>query len=470
MTAENRTGAAAPPHDENVIAFAKHIPPELHVAPMLHVSNREFRQLLCILSSKCMLWTEMIVDETLAFTDNVEEHLGHDGETSRLICQIGGCSPEYVAKATRLVEEYGYSEVNLNVDCPSDRVCGKQFGAILMKNKDSCIQTVQAMKKNAREIFISVKTRIGIDEFEDLDFLVDFIESLTPYCKRFYIHARKCLLKGLSPAQNRIVPPLNYQRVYALCRRFPDCDFWINGGIAGLREARMIAYGSNVEVEHTGTPCLKCNASNGSCVAPPSPRAPPNLRGCMLGRAAMDNPSLFWDVDRYFYNHTANPCQNRRHVLEQYCDYLEQTYPRRCCDSDERMTLKIPVPEVVHERECCDVCRDVYGNENTSSSATDNHAAGKPRKAKISSRVIDRSLKPVLGIFFGLPKAKVFRRVCDDLSRDAVVRNCGPGYILRKAVRVVPDEILNQEFVKTEDLTDAHVVSHIAPRSGSYCC
>ena len=443
----------------------------LHIAPMLHVSNREFRQLFRILSKKAVLWTEMVVDETLAFTKNVQEHLGYDTGTCPLVCQIGGNTPEYAKRATKLVEEFNYVEINLNVDCPSDRVSGKrEFGAVLMKQKETCIRMLQAMQETARDIPISIKTRIGIDDYEDFDSMVDFIDTLRPFCKRFHIHARKCILKGLSPAQNRIVPPLNYPRVYALCRRFPDCDFYINGGIAGLRQAKLIVHGNgDASEEHTGAPCVQCKASNGSCVAPPSPRAPSNLRGCMLGRAAMDNPCLFWDVDRYFYGEDSNPCQNRRQVLEQYCAYLERTYPRRCCDSDKRMTLKIPAPDIVRERECCPVCRNVYGNEN-STCVSDNHTEVELRKAKISSRVIDRSLKPVLGIFFGLPKAKMYRRVCDQLSRDMVVRNCGPGFILRMAMNVMPEEILDRAFVKTEDLSDADIVSHIAPRTGGSCC
>jgi tRNA-dihydrouridine synthase A len=446
-------------------------PQQLHIAPMLRVSNREFRQLFRILSKRCILWTEMVVDETLAFTDTVEQHLGYDQETAPLICQIGGCTPAFAAKATRLVEEYGYTEINLNVDCPSDRVSGKQFGAVLMKHQETCVNMVRAMRESGQDkkIAISVKTRIGIDDLEDFDFMVDFIEALTPYCKRFYIHARKCLLNGLSPTENRIVPPLNYFTVYRLCHRFPECEFFINGGIAGLREAKRILNGIyQQEQVHAGAPCVHCKASNGSCVAPPSPRAPVNLRGAMLGRAAMDNPSLFWDVDRYFYGEASNPCRNRRQVLNQYCEYLERTYPRRCCDSDERMTLRIPAPTVLHERDCCEICQSAsYGNENRSA----NLSLLPPRKAKISSHVIDRSLKPILNMFFGLPRAKVFRRVCDELSRDMRIRNCGPSFILQTAMRVISDDILDQDFVITEDLTEGDVVSHIAPRrKGGGCC
>jgi tRNA-dihydrouridine synthase A len=443
----------------------------LHIAPMLHVSNREFRHLFRIMSKKCVLWTEMVVDETVVYSQEVEDHLGYDPETSPIICQIGGNSPDYAGKAVQIIEKYGYDEINLNVDCPSDRVSGKrEFGAVLMKKGAAACMMVRAMKENCT-IPISVKCRIGIDEHDSMEFVVDFISSLKPHCKKFVIHARTCTLGGLTPAQNRIVPPLNYPRVYALCDAFPDCEFWINGGISGLRAAKRICHGSGEAVGSHKVPCSLCNASNGSCVAPPQ-RAPPNLKGCMLGRAAMDNPALFWDVDRYFYGLRTNPCQNRRQVLKQYCLYLEKTYPRRCCDDDERMMTKIPAPQVVQCREYCSVCQDMYirdKEEKKECNATALKSRVKFSKIKISSRVIDRSLKPVLGMFFGLPKSKTFRRVCDELSRDMTVRNCGPGFILRKAMCGMPSKILDQDFCRTENLSDAGVVMHIAPRHDNSC-
>lgn len=442
----------------------------LHIAPMLHVSTPEFHQFFRILSKRCVLWTEMVVDETLVYTDNVDEHLGYDSRMHPIMCQIGGWNPEYAAKATKLVQEYGYDEINLNVDCPSDRVSGKRlFGAALMKQQQTCIDMVKAMHDNATSIPISIKCRIGIDHLQDEIFLVDFIESLTPYCQTFYIHARSCWLNGISPAQNRIIPPLNYPRVYALCRKFPNCQFILNGGIAGLQQARRLVLCNHENVkEHTGAPCALCDLSNGSCVAPPSPTAPPNLKGCMLGRAAMENPSLFWDVDRYFYKKATNPCHNRRQVLEQYCNYLEETYPRRCCDADQRKTTKIPAPNVVHTLEYCPICQE--GGENCTGNGATITREPTRRVIMISSRVIDRSLKPVLGIFFGLPRAKVFRRTCDELSRDCVIRNCGPAFILRTAIKVVSNEALDQDFVKTEDLSEHDIVSHLAPRTNAACC
>jgi len=469
-----------------IAALAIHRPKELHLAPMLDVSNREFRQLLRILSNHCVLWTEMVVDETLAYSNDIENHLGYDENTHPIICQIGGNSPEFTFKASRAVQDYGYDEINFNMDCPSSRVSVKrEFGAVLMKKIDTAVAVMNAMHDSAKSIPISVKCRIGIDDFDDLDHVASVIRRLKPVCQRFYLHARKCILGGiLSPAQNRIVPPLNYPRVYQLCDMFQDCEFWINGGIPGLEAAKLISYGgaeaceANMDNDHDThrhhtVPCALCKASNGSCTAPRT-IAPPNLRGCMLGRAAIDNPSMFWDVDRYFYDQPCNPCKNRRQALEQYCLYLERIYPRRCCDVDDGITLKIEAAQVVHDEAFCDECREMYGGEDVTRDAPE--AVGECRKVernktKISSRVIDRSLKPVLGIFFGLPKSKLFRRVCDELGRDLRIRNCGPGFILRMALEAMPAEILDQDFVMTEYLLDRDVIAHVAPwNGGSQCC
>ena len=467
---------------------------DLHIAPMLDVSTPEFLTFMRILTKKAVLWTEMIVDETIVHcntNDDLDHLLAFTPDLQPIVCQIGGRNEEYCGQATRIVEKYGYQEVNLNMGCPSNRVCssssspGKtqcQFGAILMKQPDVAVRIVSAMKSNlVTEIPISVKTRIGIDEFDTLDNLVELIGKLVNSgCQHFVIHARKCILKGLTPAQNRIIPPLNYPRVYALCRIFPDCSFVLNGGIPGLKVARTLCLGDTFvhdhdnekEITHHAVPCCICNASNGSCTVAPH-IAPPNLKGCMLGRAARGNPAMFADVDRYFYGHDVNPCKNRRDALEAYCGYLERTYPRRCCDNDERVTFRIPAPNVLNTNGNkiggCQNCQEFYG----SSLSQHNHGGvviseasllppkGKVIKMKVktkmSSRVIDRSLQPVLGFFFGLPKSKTFRRECHRLNKDESLRNCGPGFIIRKAMQKMPDEMLDENFILTEHLNEQMV-------------
>lgn len=299
---------------------------ELHIAPMLNYSTREFSQLMRILSKHLTLWTEMVVDETVAHSPNLDEHLAYDESQHPIVCQIGGNSPELCGEATSIVmERCGYDEINLNIDCPSERVSGKrEFGACLMKKAELAKQIIAEMQANAplSESRVSVKCRIGVDEWDDLEFAADFIRTLQPVCSRFYLHARKCVLGGLMNArQNRSVPPLNYPRVYALCDMFPDCQFWINGGIRTLEEAKLIAHGWNFgcgsissdnnengaqyqkEEQNSNhqVPCAICNLPYGSCTQPPV-IAPFNLKGCMMGRAAMDDPCLFNNADKYFFD------------------------------------------------------------------------------------------------------------------------------------------------------------------------
>lgn len=447
----------------------------LHIAPMLNYSNREFRQLLRILTKKAVLWTEMVVDSTIANAKNLEDHLGYDSTQHPIICQIGGNDPEMCGKATVVIERYGYDAIDLNIDCPSSRVSGDfEFGAVLLKKVDTAMAVVKAMKENSsNNLPISIKTRVGVDDLDDLDFIAGFIKKMTPVCKRFFIHARKCILSGLMNArQNRSVPPLNYPRVYELCKLFPDCEFWINGGIHTLKEAKLISYGlitlnhshscayvdelqsqSDRQQQHS-VPCSLCNTKNGSCTSPPIV-APSNLMGCMLGRAAIDDPCMFFDTDVYFYGEKENPCKTRRDVLEQYVAYLERTYPRRCCDDDERMTFDYPAPVIEMERSWCHICQDIRNGKhstiemNGSSSLPEKPIT--PRKTKISSKLIGRCLKPVQGVFAGMPKSRIFRRTCDELGQDMAVRNCGPGYILRKAMTTIPDMVLDKEFSSTQD-------------------
>lgn len=444
---------------------------ELHIAPMLNVSKREFRKLFSILSTKIVLWTDMIVDSTIEYSDKLDDVVEGDMDVPNLqVCQIGGNSPDMCGRATRIVvQDYGYHEVNLNIDCPSDKVSlEREFGAVLMKKADKAFAVVEAMQQHVPEgTPISVKCRVGVDECDNLEFIESFVERLRPVCKNFYLHARKCVLTGLmNPRQNRSIPPLNFPRVYEICRRFPDCDFWINGGIRTLDHAKAVCYGNREEeppnVCHE-VPCKCCQYPNGSCTAPPSPEPPSNLRGCMLGRAAMDNPAIFADADRYFYGLPTNPCRNRRQVFEKYCQYLEEMYPRRCCDDDERITYAIPVPDVrLKEGEYCPICRPVYikeAKEDEDRGSNENDPSEEPNskriedgKAKIAPRIIWRSLIPIRGMFFGLPKSKQFNHRLDVLTRDATYRECGPGFIIRKALEdIIPPDVLDQDFVTSEE-------------------
>lgn len=454
--------------------------------------------------------------------DNDEVLRANTASTSTahpIVCQIGGNVPSEAAFATELVHRYGYDRIDLNAECPSDRVTGRrEFGAALMKDVDAAVDMVRVMieivndidKRNSNDdddvLPVSVKTRIGVDDDDTLEFLLDYIGRLVDAgCRRFVIHARKVYTKGLSPAQNRSVPPLNYQKVYSLCEALPHCDFWLNGGLRSLVDARRVAYGGAVagfdrngnaimrddvnvnvngddddddacsNVMHHGTPCEACQQPHGSCIAPSPYLSPSNLRGVMLGRLAMDNPSAFADVDRYFFGEARNPCTTRREVIEKYATWVEQVYPRRCCDDDPAVTLgrSLGNNSIPRVRNCCSVCREYYGkgvenncidgtnDRNVCSDALDDskctmsqvrhrrHARKCPGARMVSS-VIDRPLKPVLGIFFGQPGNARWRREVHRLSRDMTIRNCGPGYILRKSIECISPEILDHEFTKCD--------------------
>ena len=453
---------------------------DLHIAPMLDVTTVDFRQLMRILSRRAILWTEMVVDETIVYTDpaNLDFHLSFPIEQKPIVCQLGGNRPHLSKTATRILtttttttncgnemeKKYDYDEINLNCECPSNRVCGKKsFGAALMKNSELACQMIQAIQSET-SLKVSVKTRIGVDDWDDLPFLIQYIDSFVNVgCTKFYIHARKVYTHGLSPAQNRNIPPLNYHRVYQLCHTFPNCHFIINGGISTLYQAKQLVLpinnrkeeygeGDDVTKQH-GVPCDICKEPYGSCIAPPSSSdTPKNLVGVMLGRAAMNNPCMFWDVDRYFYNQPQNPCQNRRQVLHQYVTYLNNSYPRQC-------PFNCTVCQTNNNH--CEKTTQTDNSSNTNKSVLDNNQKTSKKKQQkdeqlgiqIHSSTIDRALRPIMGIMHNLRGSKKFRRTLDQLSRDSTIRNCGPAYILQKAIEIsIPDQILDQAFIKTEEL------------------
>lgn len=453
----------------------------LHIAPMLDVSGREFRQLIRILSRRAVLWTEMVVDTTIIHTQEMDYHLDYERENSHpIICQIGGNSGCLIRQACTTILGYEYSELNVNLDCPSNRVAGKrQFGAVLMKQPKIAESVVLAMLEATKLAAadepsvpeghkirpISVKCRIGVDEIDTLDDLIELIGRLKKHCKVFYIHARKAILGGvLNPAQNRSVPPLDYPRVYRICKLFPDCDFYINGGIKDLMTAKEICYGRSVGLEidsynevHGIIPCIACGFENGSCTAPlPIGEVPINLRGCMLGRIAMDNPCLLWDVDRFFYGEESNPSRTRREILEKYCKYLDTVYPRRCCDRDPYVTCKITDPkEFDFVYDSCHLCAELSlmdSKRKRSLSVAPTSRSGNDVTVKVATIVMDRCIKPINNIFYGLPKAKLFRQEVNRLARDLKIRNCGPSALIVRALCVIPDELLDQELISTEDM------------------
>ena len=236
------------------------------VAPMLDWTTPECRALHRLFSRHAFLYSEMVTSGALIFGD-VPRHLHHAADAPCAL-QLGGGEPEALARACEIALPYGYQEINLNVGCPSDRVQHNRIGACLMDDAPLVAECLAAMQAAADAVPVTVKHRLAIDE-QDERCIFNFVETLAARspCRLFIIHARKAWLQGLSPKDNRDVPPLNYPLVYEVKRRFPELTIIINGGITTLAECR--AHLQAVD-------------------------------GVMLGRAAYQNPELLLAVDELY--------------------------------------------------------------------------------------------------------------------------------------------------------------------------
>jgi len=197
---------------------------------MMDWTDRHCRYFLRQVSSSAFLYTEMVTTGALIH-GNVERHLGFSKEEHPVAAQLGGSEPDDLAKCAKLVEQYGFDEVNLNIGCPSERVQRGAFGACLMAEPELVADCVRAMSE-AVKIPVTVKHRLGLDRMEDFSFVENFVAKVSGAgCRTFIAHARNAVLKGLSPKENREVPPLKYDYVYRLKRDFPALEFVLNGGL-----------------------------------------------------------------------------------------------------------------------------------------------------------------------------------------------------------------------------------------------
>lgn len=237
------------------------------VAPMLDWTTRHCRYFHRQFSKNALLYTEMIT--TGAIIHAKYDHLLYDQGEQPVALQLGGSDPEQLRWCAEKAQSYGYNEINLNVGCPSDRVQNGMFGACLMAKADLVAECVSAMQ-SAVSVPVTVKTRIGIDDLDSYEFLCDFVQKLQQAgCREFIVHARKAWLSGLSPKENREIPPLDYQRVYQLKRDFPELLISINGGIKTVAEMQ----------QHLQF-----------------------VDGVMVGREAYQNPSLLGQIDQALFN------------------------------------------------------------------------------------------------------------------------------------------------------------------------
>ncbi|MGH8560912.1 MAG: tRNA dihydrouridine(20/20a) synthase DusA, partial [Nevskiales bacterium] len=256
---------------------------------MMDWTDRHDRYFLRLITRHALLYTEMITADAILRGDR-RRLLHFDAAEHPVALQLGGSEPVKLAQCARIAEDWGYDEVNLNVGCPSDRVQSGRFGACLMAEPALVGECVAAMRA-ATDLPVTVKTRIGIDDLDSYAHLRHFINTVANAgCRVFIIHARKALLQGLSPKENREIPPLNYDTVYQIKRDFPALTIVLNGGITTLDEAE---------------------------------RRLEAVDGIMLGRAAYQNPYLLAEVDARFHA-GVGPAPSRLEVIERLLPYVER--------------------------------------------------------------------------------------------------------------------------------------------------
>ena len=271
-------------------------PWRLSVAPMMDWTDRHCRYFHRLLSKQTLLYTEMVTTGALA-QGSVQRHQRFNAEEHPVALQLGGSDAAELAMAAKLGEEWGYDEINLNCGCPSDRVQRGAFGACLMAEPNTVANGVKAMV-DAVSIPVTVKHRIGIDRVESYDFVRDFVGTVSEAgCRVFMVHARNAWLDGLSPKENREVPPLRYELAYRLKRDFPQLTIGINGGIT-----------TNEQItEHLQ-----------------------QVDGVMVGREAYHNPWLLTSWDEAFFG-AAPSTITREAVEEQMVAYMERAFAEDGC-------------------------------------------------------------------------------------------------------------------------------------------
>lgn len=260
----------------------------LSVAPMLDWTDKHCRYFLRLLSKHTVLYTEMVTTGAIIYGKG--DYLSFNDQEHPVVLQLGGCDPKDMSHCAQIAQQKGYDEININVGCPSDRVKNGSFGACLMSTPHIVANCVEAMR-DAVDIPVTVKCRIGIDDMDDDKGLSDFVEPIYQAgCTHFIVHARKAWLKGLSPKENRSIPPLNYERVYRLKAQQSDLNISINGGITTFDEAKL----------HLNY-----------------------VDGVMMGREIYANPFILNNADEQMFNMTSSPI-SRADIVTKMTDYIER--------------------------------------------------------------------------------------------------------------------------------------------------
>jgi len=258
----------------------------ISVAPMMDWTTRDYRFFARLFNPNIVLYTEMVTTGAIIHGD-AKRHLDFNSQEHPLVLQLGGSNPQDLATCTKMAEDWGYNEVNLNIGCPSDRVQNNKIGACLMAEPNLVAECIDQMQKTV-SIPVTVKHRIGIDDMQSYDEMLHFVDTIAATgCTHFVVHARIAILQGLSPKENREVPPLRYEDVYRLKRERPNLTIEINGGIKTFEETQQ-------HLQH--------------------------VDGVMIGREAYHNPYLlaefgqFWNLD----------LPDRFNIMQQMMPYIEK--------------------------------------------------------------------------------------------------------------------------------------------------
>jgi tRNA-dihydrouridine synthase A len=255
---------------------------------MMDWTDRHCRYFMRLLSPGALLYTEMVTAAAIVHGD-ADRFLRFNEEEHPVALQLGGSDPDWMARATALAAQYAYDEININVGCPSDRVQSGQFGACLMARPGTVAECFAAMQRET-DVPVTVKSRIGIDDQDGYEFLLAFVEPLVEAgCRKFIVHARTAILEGLSPKENRSVPPLNYERVYQLKRDFAELEIVVNGGLMTTGDVDRV-------LEH--------------------------VDGAMIGRQAYHQPYFLAELEQHFNPDWQAPL--RADVVERMLPYIDR--------------------------------------------------------------------------------------------------------------------------------------------------
>jgi len=262
---------------------------KISIAPMMDCTDKHFRMIMRKISSKALLYTEMIVAKSLIYTDKKEKFLDFNNEEHPISVQFGGDDPTLLREAAMMAEDWGYDEINFNVGCPSSKVSSGNFGAALMNNPIRVARCIEALKDNCN-LPITIKHRIGVDQNDSFVNLDSFVKDISNAgAQRFIVHARKAILKGLNPKQNRTIPPLRYDIVEQLKVNNPKLLIEINGGLSNIDECK-----SHLKV----------------------------FDGVMVGRSAYKHPLKWSDIDKKIYG-LKKPSKKASEILLSLIPYYE---------------------------------------------------------------------------------------------------------------------------------------------------